>query len=335
MESLNITFRLLASSQILLFMLLIGFSKNDTQIKIVGVLLMLGILSYLGMPYIETFGSEYWVGFLWLPASITPSLMLLFVWFTFEECSTTPKWIYALTGFSILASLWLRFYNIGLPESPLWIQLLKIGIVVVAIGVVLHGRESDLVERRQTVRYVFVLTQSFLILLVMSIELATEFAVPVKLDVVTAFAIFSFSTALNFYMIRFNPSIELVGQAAPTEPPKDDPVINELLERMTTERLYADHDLRVGSLASMLNVPEYQLRQKINQKLGFRNFNQFVNHYRIEEAGQKLMEDKRLPVLSIALDVGFRSISSFNTAFQSQYSVSPSKYRAEHRLATP
>ncbi|MFT5574200.1 MAG: hypothetical protein ACI9FR_003138 [Cryomorphaceae bacterium] len=85
-------------------MLLIGFSKNEPQIKIVGMLLMLGILSYLVMHYVETLGSQYWIGFLWLPASITPSLMLLFVWFTFEECSTTPRWIYLLTGFSILAS---------------------------------------------------------------------------------------------------------------------------------------------------------------------------------------------------------------------------------------
>jgi AraC-like DNA-binding protein len=229
----------------------------------------------------------------------------------------------------------LRFYNIGLPESPTWFQLLKIGIVLVAMAVVLHGRESDLVERRQSFRYVFVLTQSFLIFLVLTMEFATEYSVPLKLDVVTELAIFGFSTALNFYFIRFNPNIDLVGQAAATEPPKGDPVIDELLERMRSERLYADHDLRVASLASMLYVPEYQLRQKINQKLGYRNFNQFVNHYRIEEAGQKLMQDQRLPVLSIALDVGFRSISSFNTAFQSQYGVSPSKYRADNRLAAP
>jgi len=98
---------------------------------------------------------------------------------------------------------------------------------------------------------------------------------------------------------------------------------------MRSERLYADHDLRVASLASMLNVPEYKLRKKINQQLGYRNFNQFVNRYRIEEAGVKLREDMRKPVLSIALDVGFRSISSFNTAFQAQFGVSPTKYRSE------
>jgi len=109
----------------------------------------------------------------------------------------------------------------------------------------------------------------------------------------------------------------------------EDPLISELLKRMRDERLYADHDLRVGSLASLLNIPEYKLRSKINQQLGYRNFNQFVNHYRIEEAGVKLRKDVRMPVLSIALDVGFRSISSFNSAFQTQFGISPTQYRAE------
>ena len=99
---------------------------------------------------------------------------------------------------------------------------------------------------------------------------------------------------------------------------------------MKRERLYSDHDLRVASLAAMLNVPEYKLRNKINQQLGYRNFNQFVNQYRIDEASKRLLIDSRMPVLSIALDVGFRSISSFNTAFQQQFGVSPTQYRNQN-----
>jgi AraC-like DNA-binding protein len=118
-------------------------------------------------------------------------------------------------------------------------------------------------------------------------------------------------------------------ETTPIKTKSDDPLIKELLKKMRTERLYADHDLRVGSLASLMNIPEYKLRAKINQQLGYRNFNQFVNQYRIEEASEKLLDNARLPVLSIALDVGFRSISSFNTAFQQQFGVSPTKYRSE------
>jgi len=108
-----------------------------------------------------------------------------------------------------------------------------------------------------------------------------------------------------------------------------DPETKILFERMQRERLYADHDLRVGKLAVMLGLPEYQLRKRINQTLGYRNFNQFVNRFRIEEAGQRLCSDPRLPVLSVALDVGFRSISSFNTAFQNYFGMAPTAYRKQ------
>jgi AraC-like DNA-binding protein len=98
---------------------------------------------------------------------------------------------------------------------------------------------------------------------------------------------------------------------------------------MQDERLYADHDLRVAKLADMVGLPEHSLRKKINKQLGYRNFNQFVNRYRIEEAGQRLNKEPTIPVLSVALDVGFRSISSFNTAFQSQFGMSPTEYRRQ------
>ena len=80
--------------------------------------------------------------------------------------------------------------------------------------------------------------------------------------------------------------------------------------------------------ASRLKVPEYQLRRTLNQNLGYRNFNQFINRCRIEEAARRLRSEPRTPVLTIALDVGFRSISSFNSAFRSHFQDSPSAYRA-------
>jgi AraC-like DNA-binding protein len=96
---------------------------------------------------------------------------------------------------------------------------------------------------------------------------------------------------------------------------------------MNEDRAYTDHDLRIAHLAASLGVPEYQLRRTINRNLGYRNFNQFINHYRVEEAARRLIDEPTLPVLTIALDVGFRSISSFNTAFRAKYQKTPTDYR--------
>ncbi|NIM18801.1 MAG: helix-turn-helix domain-containing protein, partial [Candidatus Latescibacteria bacterium] len=38
-------------------------------------------------------------------------------------------------------------------------------------------------------------------------------------------------------------------------------------------------------------------------------------------------DEPRTPVLTIALDVGFRSLSSFNTAFRAHYGKTPTGYR--------
>ena len=96
---------------------------------------------------------------------------------------------------------------------------------------------------------------------------------------------------------------------------------------MDDGQTYSDHNLRIADLAATLRVPEYQLRRTINRSLGYQNFNQFVNHYRIEAAARRLIAEPRTQVLAIALDVGFRSISSFNTAFRAQHQMTPTDYR--------
>jgi len=98
---------------------------------------------------------------------------------------------------------------------------------------------------------------------------------------------------------------------------------------MSDGQTYSDHNLRIADLAAKLKVPEYQLRRTINRSLGYQNFNQFVNRYRIEAAAGRLLAEPRTQVLTIALDVGFRSISSFNTAFRAQYQMTPTDYRKQ------
>ena len=53
---------------------------------------------------------------------------------------------------------------------------------------------------------------------------------------------------------------------------------------MADERIYRHDGVTIGTLATRLAVPEYRLRRLINQQLGYRNFNVFLNNHRIEEA---------------------------------------------------
>jgi AraC-like DNA-binding protein len=98
---------------------------------------------------------------------------------------------------------------------------------------------------------------------------------------------------------------------------------------MEEEGIYREHGMTIGRLASAADLPEYRLRQLINGGLGYRNFNDFLNRFRIDEASRRLADpsEARIPVLTIALDVGFRSISSFNKSFKDTHGVTPTAYR--------
>ncbi len=104
-----------------------------------------------------------------------------------------------------------------------------------------------------------------------------------------------------------------------------------LLEAMGTARAYAKEGLSVALLAQQLGATPEQLREVINQTLGYRNFNDFLHHYRIDEAAQRLQRQD-LPILSIALDVGYGSIGPFNRAFKQIKGLTPSEFRAGKAL---
>lgn len=112
-------------------------------------------------------------------------------------------------------------------------------------------------------------------------------------------------------------------------PPAVDPELLRRLQRlMTMERAYR-RELTIGSLSAELGVQEYRLRQLINEGLGYRNFNAFLNHYRIDEAKAGLADptQKQVPVLTIAMDAGFQSIGPFNRAFKAATDLTPTEFR--------
>ncbi|KIZ39900.1 MULTISPECIES: AraC family transcriptional regulator [Rhodopseudomonas] len=98
---------------------------------------------------------------------------------------------------------------------------------------------------------------------------------------------------------------------------------------MRVERAYRQEGLTIAALAVKLGLPEHRLRTLINQDLGHRNFNAFVNRYRIDEAKAALADPKQIdvPILTIALDAGFQSVTPFNRAFKADAGVTPTEFR--------
>ena len=102
----------------------------------------------------------------------------------------------------------------------------------------------------------------------------------------------------------------------------------DLLALMARERPYRDPDLTLPDLAEQLDTTPHKLSEVLNGELS-QTFYDFVNGYRVEDVRRRLGEptSKQLNVLTLAMDAGFSSKSTFNEVFKKRTGQTPSMYR--------
>jgi AraC-like DNA-binding protein len=116
---------------------------------------------------------------------------------------------------------------------------------------------------------------------------------------------------------------------APEAELPDPRLLDALNGLMQVERVYREENLTIAALARRLKVPEPRLRQLINKELGHRNFNAFLNAYRIEDAKRSLSDPRQAEasILAISVEAGFQSLGPFNRAFKAATGLTPSDFR--------
>ena len=92
----------------------------------------------------------------------------------------------------------------------------------------------------------------------------------------------------------------------PPPDPTEERLARALQHLMAVERAYRSEDMSLANLATKLKTPEYKLRRLINQRMGYRNFNAFINGLRLDAVRSALMDPSQrdLPVLTLAMDAG-------------------------------
>lgn len=199
---------------------------------------------------------------------------------------------------------------------------------------------ADLVERRRQLRTLIVATTALYTLaqllaaLVSGRDLKAVIESPLN---AAGTAVLTLFVAWRMLRLRVDelfalpePASVPAAAAAPVEPAVPDArQVATLARLMTAERVYRQPSLTIAALAARMGLPEHRLRKLINQALGHRNFNAFLNAYRIDDAKRALRDPALadVPVLTIAIEAGFQSIGPFNRAFRAATGITPTEYR--------
>jgi AraC-like DNA-binding protein len=296
-------------------------------------------------------------------AIIAPALLWVIARYLFEDQPRIHSAVWVLiVSYVLLRGIGIFVYDGSLQRNSLGFlvyfylpQLIMLALACHVVFMACRGRDDDLVELRRQLRVPFAIGMG----IVVGLIIGSGFFIvgSLQLDSLYFFVIFLLILFVNLGMFQIHQETPTLIQTAAdshetlsiplAQQPvshikqgyqssverlstQDQALIDRVLRSMQEQRLYAETGLTIGDLAEKVSMQEYRLRRLINQTLHFRNFNQFLNQYRIEEAARRLLDpqDEHLPISSIALDVGYASLSSFNKAFKETHGVTPSGWRA-------
>ena len=103
----------------------------------------------------------------------------------------------------------------------------------------------------------------------------------------------------------------------------------QLEKLIIDEKVYLENELSLAQLSEKLNIQPYQTSELISRQYQ-ESFFDLINRHRVEEVKKRLHDPafSHLSILGVALDCGFNSKSSFNTAFKKFTGQTPSQYRS-------
>ena len=103
-------------------------------------------------------------------------------------------------------------------------------------------------------------------------------------------------------------------------------LLSQLTKLMQEKHLYKDTDVKLQKVASQMHISGHKLSQLLNDNLG-KNFNTFVNDFRVEEAKKLLIGNQKLTLEAIGYESGFSSKSNFYNTFKKSVGMTPSEYQ--------
>lgn len=287
-------------------------------------------------------------GILLFFTEITPYLLWCFA-FSLLDGNFHPKhwakWIHVTLALTLL---WFAYFFGYLQGKGLFHQVNHVIQILPLLHIAfisIKGLADDLVNTRRLLRKIFFITICLYFCFVLALELGDSSLRDSSIfSIINAsFTLLATSTFSWFYFKNTVKDTLLTKMADPIKPESESVLpltldipasyknVHDNLCQLMANGFYRETQLTIKELGCKLAIPEHQLRELINKHLGFRNFSDFLNSYRLPAACSQFADitNSRKPILTIALELGYGSIAPFNRAFKAKTGVTPKEYRAK------
>ena len=108
-------------------------------------------------------------------------------------------------------------------------------------------------------------------------------------------------------------------------PDEYDDLISRLEYLFENEKIFLDADIRISDVADRLSTTKNHLSKAIGIKTG-KNFCQLLHSYRVREAMRLYTANQKLRISQLCKQVGFNSMTTFNTAFGRNTGYTPAEW---------
>ena len=222
-----------------------------------------------------------------------------------------------------------------LPHWWAWaVNLSSIALVLHLLYTTLTERNDDLIEKRRKSRVYLVYITVIMTIVITSFSffLFKHQQYSHLQQTINIIAIWPIIVITSYWLLSMKAnSFAFDSIKEKTLNSRDAELKKKLDNEIIKNQVFLKNGLSIQSLASQLGVSSYRLREFINQVLGYDNFSTYINGYRIESIKQEFadLDKEHTPILTIALNNGFNSLSTFNRAFKSIEGVTPSEFRRD------
>jgi len=301
----------------------------------------------------------------WLPASLSSYAYMVesaapaFFWMScrliFQEGYRLPRIGLFIAIYSFTTPVIKHLITLSLDMTPAWVEFLgrevqqycEYSLVIMGMFALFRGQNDDLVESRRRLRWAIMGASGLSLgwaVFSFNLQFGSAISRILAIDASILIIIWSlFKGRSDIWggenLVIKTASLDVVAELGSSVSESQIEDANELadeveeseelsrVKEIMSQGFYRQEKLTLRDLALELALPEYKVRKVINKELGYRNFNEFINEYRINEAAQRLISEPETPISNISLDVGYRTLSSFNRAFRKEKETTPTAYR--------